>query len=126
VEKQIQTVLVGERTHQADAKDFSRQWTKTGCDLDPMLFEQGPPNQRFVDPLRNPNGVEIRDAMVRRRMHAQTQGFDALDKLSVRMGVPLETLLEAFVEDRGQPFAQRIEVGNRRGVMIFTRVVIIR
>src|SRR5882762_9301784 len=121
LQKKLDVLFRGQRTHHADAENFACERSKAAGNFNAWSIQKVLAHFGFVKPCGNAHGVQGCDPMRFGNVHAQTHTFNAFDKSPVATAMPLPSILNSFLGDDHQGFAQGVEHGNRRRVMIAMR-----
>src|ERR1700691_3154523 len=80
LEKKLDIISGGQRTHHAYAKDLACKRTKTAGDFDACSVQKAPSHFRFMDTRRYSHRVQGSDSVLFRNMKAQPHSLDARGK----------------------------------------------
>src|ERR1035437_1872223 len=108
----------GAVAHGADAEDLAGQRSESAGDLHAVFLQEKLPDLGVVDACGNARRVERPQAVAGGNEHAQAHGFDAGDEGLVVAAVALPTRFQTFLGDHGETFAQGVEHGGGRRVVI--------
>src|SRR6478736_1295459 len=91
------------------------------ADLDVVVLEDPRLDLLAVDALGDAHGGELRELVIGLGEQLEAAAADLLLEVSAGVGVTLEAVLEALVEDAAERLVQRVDVEDRRGVVVRDR-----
>src|ERR1039458_3961266 len=108
----------GTVAHGADAEALAGQRSETAGDLHAVFLEQKLANLGVVHARGNARRIERPKTVTGGNMHAQAHRLDTRDESLVVGAVALPTRMQTFLGDHGEPFAQGVEHGDRKSILI--------
>ena len=115
----------GERTHEPDAEDFSREWPEAAGDLDTVIVEQRGANLCVVDSLRAPRTVfrfQMRWSFAEPACLIPCASISLYELPDAPRDAARSDSAKPFFFDQRQAFVQGIEHCCRCGVVIAMRL----
>ena len=104
--------------HQPDPPDLSLQGSESAGDVDVIGLAQARPDGRVIDAVGDADRIQGRQTVLTRDKEFQPEGFHLVPEILRNSLVAEPAVLQPFLEDEPQSFAETIMEGRGGGVVI--------